>query len=228
MLKPLHRYQPYAPALLTLVGAIMLAVGLLLGSPKTQFQELIFSLLRFGGSIIAATGAFWSGHRQVRSAAANRERDQKLLSLSEELRNAVTGGDAFCYGYPSMISADRFQWNFIHQGRYPLFDVSVRIHNCRNGIAHILQLGTLFPGRAHIAGLMSTDERQGPQAYNLFFLSRNGSWTQEIRWVELPGVQATANRVVRDGGKLSEPLLLEVSTEYPAPTPADQTWSWPS
>jgi hypothetical protein len=213
-------YRPYLPALMTAVGASLVAVGLFRSDNS----------MRLYGAFIAAGGAFWSGHRQIVSSAETRARNEKIVELSEKLREAITGGDAFCYGYPHMLSTGQFQWSFVHSGKTPLYDVQVRIHDRRKPFhpsSTTLQLGTLFPGRAHsYAGQAgSVDMRTPIQAFNLFFVARNGSWTQEIRWIEKPGVQATANRVVRDGMPMSEPLLLEVSPEYDGETPTDDAWN---
>jgi hypothetical protein len=44
-------------------------------------------------------------------------------------------------------------------------------------------------------------QRASPNAIDKFgpIAARNGSWSQEIRWAELPGLLAVANRVLRDG-----------------------------
>ncbi|VBM56247.1 Uncharacterised protein [Burkholderia pseudomallei] len=218
--KIFETYRSYLPALMTAVGASLVAAGLFRNDNN----------MRLYGALLAAGGAFWSGHRQIASGAEARARNEKIIELSEKLRDAMTGGDSFCYGYPYMLSSGQFQWSFVHSGKEPLYDVQVRICDRRKRIHSAsmnLQLGTLFPGRAHSYGMQpgSIDVRTPVQAFNLFFVARNGSWTQEIRWIEKPGVQATANRVVRDGMPVSEPLLLEVSPEYDGETPQDDAWN---
>lgn len=213
-------YRPYFPAILTVAGACSVAVGLFESNNN----------MRLYGALVAAAGAFWSGHRQIVSAAQTKARNEKIIELSEKLREAITGGDSFCYGYPHMLSAGQFQWSFVHSGNVPLYDVQVRIHDRRKPLlsaSTTLQLGTLFPGRAHSYSnqLGAVDIRTPVQAFNLFFVARNGSWTQEIRWIEKPGVQATANRVVRDGTPVSQPLLLDVSPEYDGETPPNDAWN---
>jgi hypothetical protein len=99
-------YRPYLPAITTFLGAVLLAVGFL---PGLEF-------LRLTGGLIAAAGAFWSAHRQVKAAAENRACDQKIISLSEELQSHLTGGDSFCYGYPIFDGPGVFRWTFVHSG----------------------------------------------------------------------------------------------------------------
>lgn len=216
----LDTYRPYFPGLLTAIGACVVATGMFMDHNP----------MRLGGALIAACGAFWSGHRQIKSGADNKARNEKIIELSEQLRDAMTGGDSFCYGYPYMVSPGHFQWSFTHSGKTPLYDVQVRIADRRKPFLNssvTLQLGTLFPGRAHSYGSLpgSIEVRTPVQAFNLFFVARNGSWTQEIRWIEKPGVQATANRVVRDGMPMNQPLMCEVSPEYDGDTPEDDAWN---
>src|SRR5260370_41593259 len=122
-----------------------------------------------------------------------------------------------------------FDWTFIHEGKLALSDVMVRIHTLEraNGQMDVLgrtaRLGTVFPGRAHTLGI--SERRLPSHGFNLFFVARNGSWTQEIRWVELPGVIAVANRVLRDGTPIDQPLLLQVAPEFPGRTPANEAWN---
>lgn len=222
-------YRPYLPAIVTLVGAVLVAVGLFFGQGK--HPNAVFQWLRLIGAGIAAIGAFWSAHRQIQSASANRERDQKIIDLSEQLHGHLTGGDSFCYGYPLFKSSSVFEWMFTHSGQYPLTDVSVRIHNLAatpgqaGFVGHFVELGTAFPGKARNYG--AQDARLPSHGYNLFFQARNGSWVQEIRWVELPDMLAVANRVVRDGMPLDKPLLLNVSPEFPGRVPVNDAWNDP-
>lgn len=158
---------------------------------------------------------------------------QNLDEKTRDLLAHISGGDSFCHGAPMLNMPgyqDQILWTFIHAGQFPLYDVQVRIHDSRYPIFRTgvtLNLGTLFPGRAHtFGGLAGASAVRTPiQSFNLFFVARNGSWTQEIRWMEKPGVIATANRVLRDGKPISEPLLLEVSPEYEGKTPTDDAWN---
>ncbi|AQW29855.1 hypothetical protein ACEQ38_13795 [Ralstonia syzygii subsp. celebesensis] len=119
-----------------------------------------------------------------KSSADVKARNEKIIELSQKLNDAITGGNAFCYGYPYMIAPGQFQWTFIHHGDTPLYDVQVRIHDMRRPVlsgSETLQLGTLFPGRSHSFALPGSVSTRTPvQAFNLFFVARNGSWTQEI------------------------------------------------
>lgn len=153
-----------------------------------------------------------------------------LETKTNHLLSHITGGDSFCYAYPQFIGPNVAQWIFIHSGKFPLYDVKVRVCDLRisgPNMGYTLDLGTLFPGRALSNGSLTAGilDRAPVQAFNLFFVARNGSWTQEIRWVEKPSALAMANRVVRDGDKLTDPLLCEISPEYQGDTPSDDAWN---
>jgi hypothetical protein len=229
-LSALQLYRPYLPAIVTLVGAVLVAVGLFFG--QGQAPNPVFQSFRLIGAGIAAIGAFWSAHRQIQSASANKERDRKIIDLSEQLHGHLTGGDSFCYGCPyGPRDSPVFEWMFVHSGQYPLTDVSVRIHNLAappgqaGFLGRFVELGTTFPGKARNYGVQ--DARLPSHGYNLFFQARNGSWLQEKRWVDLPNRRAVANRVVRDGMPLDKPLLFEVSAEFPGHVPANEAWNDP-
>jgi hypothetical protein len=212
-------YLPYLSAITTFLGAVLLTVGFI---PSLEGIRLI-------GGVIAAVGAFWSAHRQVKAASENRKRDQKIISLSEQLQSHLTGGDSFCYGYPTFDGPGVFRWLFIQSGQYVLSDVHVRISNLgssniRGLLGRSFKLGTMFPGK--VLPFEAQEVRLSSHGYNLFFIARNGSWTQEIRWTELPGVLAVANRVIRDGMPLDQPLLFEVSPQSPV-APANEAWNDP-
>lgn len=78
-------YDRYLPALTTFLGTVLLAVGFLPGH----------EWLAFIGGLIAGIGALWSSHRQVKADAEIRNRDQKIIDLSEQVQSYLTGGNSF-------------------------------------------------------------------------------------------------------------------------------------
>lgn len=216
-------YWPYLPALMTLTGGVMLSIGLLGSDPALQWFQ-------FAGAMIAAIGAFWSGHRAIVGAKETQEHDEKIVNLQEQLRGHVTGGDSFCFAYPVFDRPGAFTWVFIHHGRFPITDASVHIYNLEQrddcfDPGKYCELGVLLPGRAHTLSTTPVHKRLSSHGYNLFFTARNGSWTQEIRWVELASELAVANRVIRDGTPRHQPLLLQVSPRFPSHLPEDDAWN---
>jgi hypothetical protein len=226
-------YKPYLPAILTLVGAVLVAAGLLLGQP--QDAPKIFQWVRLAGAIMAAIGSFWAAHRQVVSAAENRRRDERLLDLTDQVLGQTTGGSSFCYARPQFgIPPSReFGWVVIHEGKFPLYDLSVRIVSLDQSagpgrlIGNTHRIGTMVPGTCNsLPGDICTENLSA--GFNLFFFARNGAWTQEIRWKLFPKVAlATAIRVQGGVPGRTNPMLLEISPEFPEPLSNQENWNKP-
>jgi hypothetical protein len=119
--------------------------------------------------------ALWSAHSQIQGAAAAKERDQKIIDLSEQLQGHLTGGDSFCYGYPfGSPDAPSFEWTFIHEGPYPLTDVFVRIYDLAKppqkqvgGFGGpTLRFSSVFPGK-----MLTSDRLVDPEELRYRFQS---------------------------------------------------------
>ena len=174
-------YRPYLPAITSFIGAAMVAIGWFLGRTYPTYDNA-FQELKFVGALIAPIGALWSVHRQIVSSAENKDLTKKIISMSEQLQNHVTGGDSFCYAYPifNLVPPDFFNWMVVHVGSHPISEVSVRIcnlnrsdHGILNLLGTTLKLGTIFPGRIH--NFPHVEPKKDTGSYNLFFLARNGS-----------------------------------------------------
>lgn len=156
MSKLYNLYRPYLPAITIFIGAVMVAFGMFLEHTRPEIKW--YQWLRLIGSIMAAIGALWAGHNQIKSSSENRKLNNKIADLVEQTIHNITGGEAFCYGYPifGVPTIEQSQWLFIHVGENVLHDVSVRICNLSHRniqtnlpIEQTVHLGTLFPGRAH-------------------------------------------------------------------------------
>jgi len=218
-------YEPYLPAIISFIGAIGSAIS-------TYFATTTLSLI-FG--FLAGFGALWAVHRQVISSHENRKLTDKIMQLQSKALDYLTGGASFCYASPVFFlkAKEGFIWTFIHSGDVPLSEVSVRICDLdfdkkgltREQASKTYNLDTLFPGRCHSYNFGDLSHEMGN--YNLFFVAKNGGWTQEIRWIWLSNTNfVVANRVFQDGRPITEPLLYKISENFPqilSPTDA-----WPS
>ncbi|MHC4277591.1 MAG: hypothetical protein ACYSWY_08925 [Planctomycetota bacterium] len=84
------------------------------------------------GAFIAAAGAFWASLEQAKFERVLRTKSDEIAQLNTKIASAVTGGDSFCYldlaigdgttNTPALM--------LVHQGEYPVYDVSVRIVDC--------------------------------------------------------------------------------------------------
>jgi hypothetical protein len=116
----------------------------------------------------------------------------RITELTETAIKTVTGGDTFCYLHVT-VGDDGLYPTVLSQGRYPLFDLSLRLWDPEEwkNAPHLLgstlskvstetsRLGTL-PSNDYInlgrLPLPTGSEKQ----YAAEFSARNGSWTQTI------------------------------------------------
>lgn len=230
-MKLIDLYRPYFPSLVVLSGALIVIVSTILCAYKPDSNLFQFSKILLGPFILAV-GTFYAAHRSIKSSYDAKERDKKLIELQNELIDHNTGGNSFCYLEPifNFLSPGNNLWSCTHRGEYHLNDISIRICDLKNKdgnpiklIGEYLSINYLFKGRSTTLSSSSPVESEGK--YNIFFSSRNGSWTQEIRWKTVPGKFHVANRVVRDGDGIANPLLCDISVDYPQEMPLDKPWN---
>lgn len=149
----------------------------------------------------------------------NSDLQERLLALSHEngeLARAgilsVTGGDSFAYVLLSFMG-DSLVPVVIHSGKYPLYDVYVRITDTTDAVSlndpwkllrEERQLGNLASGAVYglgESGYIPNDEKTRI-SLNIFFRARNGFWRQNIRMLKLGEKWVTASQVTWDDGRL--------------------------
>jgi len=94
------------------------------------------TILVFIGGIIAAIGAVWASYDQNETNKKLDQKNEEIRRLNRETANAVTGGDSFCYimplaNLPGTVSV-------VQKGRFPLYDVSVRIVNLDDPASNVV------------------------------------------------------------------------------------------
>jgi hypothetical protein len=182
------------------------------------------------GAILSATGAFWVAYRQQRAAIdrANFERElraksDEIAELNRTIARSVTGGDS--YAYVNLVpGADGA---LVHEGRFPLYDVSVRIVDVDklNAIARstspaaafeqsqvVLKIGNLGAQQAAMIGRWPESDSNA-QNLNIFVGARNGFTTQLLRLRRVEGTWRRAMRVRRDADNVI--LMEKVDPAYP-------------
>ena len=183
---------------------------------------------------VTLIGAVLSGVAGLASAVTQNEfseiiaqQNSKITEQSLFISDSLTGGRSFCYGSP-FNGPDRdnsYEWLMIHDGRFPIYDASVRIFDLMNfklnptiSLRDINKnqyfIGTILPGKAHSCGIFFIN----PEliACNLFFFARNGDWTQQYRRLAIGDGYAEANYVVRHGeSEFQRVVLRQVSPNFP-------------
>lgn len=166
---------------------------------------------------------------------------QNISSVVDELKDATIklmgyqiGGDSFCYLTLGSINNDSNSGleTVVHQGQYPLFDVSARIVDLdKMSIAVVDSLnmqelmgknrsfGGLVPGFCKAGSVWNLGSgNQGK--FNIFWVARNGGFTQLLRFIKIDGKWHSATRVDRENIVLFE----QVSEGYPRNTQGEIDW----
>jgi hypothetical protein len=215
-------------------------------------KAMIPAIVVLVGAVITAIGAFWialkSENDRTLFERELRDRGDKLTKVQEELkaksdevaelnRNiaaSVTGGDSFCY----------FTFNFdsnggrpivIQQGKYPLYEVNVRVvdldkwdaveeQSKKGGGAPsaletmkssetLFDIGNMGPHEARVMNaFVPFPPNKEKLRFNIFINARNGWFTELLRVYKVNGEWRPAIKVTKDNisdtGPDGEPITL--------------------
>lgn len=189
-------------------------------------------------AILGAVGALWASHQQTEFERKLGAKNEEIAKLTKETLDSVTGGDSFAYlGITGLSDEDGSGRLFlIHQGEHPLFDVGIRIVDLEKFDAYeghppsfeILQETDTYRSVSAVAAGYSAD--LGPfqigtgdtRRFNVFFVARNGGFTQLIRYRRVEGQWRWATKVMRDS--THEVLLEKVEPKYPRNAVGEVDW----
>ncbi len=176
---------------------------------------------------------------QIRFAEELRAKNEQIANLNRRTAALVTGGDSFCYMTLTLAGGelDTPDMVFVHQGKYPLYDVSIRIVDLekwdllRGNLSMPelaktetrLNLGNLGSGKALVLGkwkLPASDR----QRYNIFTSARNGFWTQLLRLRRVGGRWKMATKVLRSDDRREVTLFEQVDKEFPRERGGQVNW----
>jgi hypothetical protein len=138
------------------------------------------------------------------SVTQSQSQFQNTLSGLEENIKMITGGDSFAYLMTSGVDATGANLVLLSQGRYPLYDISVRVFDVKAMYAgRNFQQCTIFEkGGMEMGRNLSAKEGEGlaqqlgyvrftipgdRQDMNVLFSARNGLWEQVWRWRNVKG-----------------------------------------
>lgn len=168
---------------------------------------------------------------------------QQNAELSTQQLHTVTGGDSFCYMGFNFQSSTPIPV-FSHCGRYPLYDLGVRIvdidrmtKKAERGEPPALsdsiemKIGELQPGMGTFArGLSVPFPSQTCQRFNIFFSARNGMWNQLLRLRRIGDHWSVALRVIihpKPGEPLPPdplPALERIDPDFPRGSDGSISW----
>jgi hypothetical protein len=194
--------------------------------------------------VLVALRGFWSSWRQSSFNTTLTEKNSEIAQLQLESSNAITGGNSFAYMVllvPDPKSSSAVIPVFVHNGKYPLYDVQARIadldefkrltdqkeFNAATAalLGTTLQVGNLTPGFASTMRAVLPHPSGQNFSYNVFYVARNGAWIQSLRMRWVGDGWAMANKVI--GGPENKELFREVSSNYPLNEKGEVEWDTP-
>ena len=205
----------------------------------TRLSPFFPAMVVFIGAIFVAAGGFWAAYRQSNFNSEIRAKNDEIARLQREGLSSITGGDSFAFILFQVFAADGSAVNafampddlllvpnVISQGKFPLYDVSVRFVRTGRGQSFDLNSavqsyswGNLTPGTVSTTAVRF--KHHGKEInYNVFFGARNGMWVQELRMHWIGDGWALANRVRRG----HEEIYNEVSQNYPRQSDGSIDW----
>ncbi len=228
-----RREKLYAALVIFAGTAIGLAGSLWAGLQEDRFKDKMVELnTKVANSSEKVVGL---SQKLLNKTEENQQLSQQLAQKSDEVARlnqviaaSVTGGDSFCYmslalGQGETNSPDLV---FVHQGKYPLYDITVRIVDLDKWEQLGLTAQNLFKAEARInIGNLSLNQASAlgtwplpnsdQQRYNLFFVARNGFWTQLLRLRRVQGRWKVATRITQESGKKVRVLFEKIDKDFP-------------
>jgi hypothetical protein len=192
----------------------------------------------FMGAVLVAFGGFWASWRQSNFNSEIRAKNEEITRLQRANTDAIIGGDSFCWMELQIAAPDGSLPNannmpddlalmplFVHAGAFPLYDVSARIVDLdilNTDIQHAFVnsfVGNMTPGFARNAPVAIRHHGKNFN-FNIFYVARNGSWTQYLRMRWVGNGWASASKVLRG----STIIRREVSNNFPTNEAGKVDW----
>ena len=210
------------PAVIIFAGVVISAIGGFWAYRRQDSFKLKPAITILIGVVINAVGGLWASHQTAQ--------------LNQELVSSIIGGNSFCYLTVGNIDPVKNigQFVMLHEGKHPLYDVHVRIHDLdksdqikgKLSFATLEQtdtnisIGTLPPSTArmlHGITLGDGDTRR----FAVQVSARNGSLFQPLRLKKIDGEWVRAIRVTR--GR-DEVIYEEIDDKFPRTAEGDVEW----
>lgn len=206
------------PAFMILCGSLLVAWAnywIRSTSRKKHRERLVFF-----GATVSIVGAFWASSQQTAS-------ERRVAELNEHIASSITGGNSFAYITLPAVAPSTHGLTVIHQGKYPLYDLKVRIVDLANWEKkqtrslfdlqkdeRHLSVGNLAAGQASVLGPVQIDGDS--TSWNLFFGARNGFWTELLRIRRVGAELKFAIKVKKDSqAGEAETVFEKVDPGYP-------------
>lgn len=196
------------------------------------------AILIFIGVLISASGAIWASIEQTKSESNLRAKSDEIAELNKEISKSIIGGDSFAYLTPTVLAGSNYPESLmiLHQGNYPLYDLSLRVVDLDDfeaelakpkGTINLLNVGVnqtagnIPPSTASFSGI-SMKEKDFTRL-TIQISARNGHFTQSLRIKKVGTEYKSAIQVSKmDGG--SEPIFEKIDDGYPLNKESKVDW----
>jgi hypothetical protein len=157
--------------------------------------------------------------------------EKLTATTASEAYKATTGGDSFCV---MAMQPDVEGLSFAHNGKYPLYNVSVSVVDLDKQMAiwkeheggqpyvgqeawggyRVFRVGDIHPNTAAGVPLTIESSRADRLNLNISFIARNGHWSQQLRFRKVGGKWVSATNVY-SGWKPQKEIYFYADPEYP-------------
>ncbi len=178
----------------------------------SQFGPITFMLL---GAALSICGAIWA-------QLQNDQQQSEIIRLNQHITETITGGDSYPIVSPVFLprsgeQGDIRRLSLGHNGRYPVYDLVVRVTDVAKLRAlskksgyfsqneYLWQFNIRTIGRGYENVFMDIPVQQSERMeFEFTFLARNGKFDQRAIYQKTKGVWHTALRIEKDGKMVYE------------------------
>lgn len=163
----------------------------------------------------------------------------ETAEINKQLASSVPGGVSFAYIIPSFFDPthDSPMFTLVHQGEFPLYDLTVRIldistfdnimgqnNSYSDKLRDEVQLSVSNIAPNQTSMLKTVQLGSGPLRWNLFFSARTGYFTELLRVRRVGNEWKTALKVIRTRSPKNEVLLEKIDSGYPLSKDGQVEW----
>ena len=160
--------------------------------------------------------------------------------LNKQIASSITGGASFAYIVPTFFDPTHTSpmLTLVHQGEYPLYDLTVRIldmatfdnlmrqnNSSSDKLREEVQLSISNIAPNQKSMLKTVQLGTDPLKWNLFFSARNGFFTELLRIRRVGNEWKTALKVIRTRSPSNDQVLFEkIDSGYPRSKDGQVEW----
>lgn len=245
------------PLVVSIVGGVLSLIGIITEkrSQSKSWKKFSYLLILVGGILTIGAAAGTTVRQSAQQAETDRKnntilslsqqlleqgkhigilnkqlltKSEEIAKLNREVRDSVVGGNSFCY-IATMLKQGIPRFVLVHQGKFPLYDLAVRIvdldkfeelkkegmtlENLFKSEVNV-NTGNLAPNQVRLLGEVLFQPKETVRL-NIFFSARNGFFTQILRIKKVGTEWKSAFKVTQKKEGKQETLLEKIDDGYP-------------